>query len=403
MGKTTRLTTEEFIVRAKKIHSERYNYSKTEYTNNHTKVCIICLEHGEFWQTPAMHLKGNGCPKCAKEKNRNNRFDTTEVFINKAKMVHGDKYDYSKVEYVDSYTKVCIICPIHGEFWQTPNSHLQGRGCKKCVNKFDGQNGSHTLESFIEKANTVHGNKYNYSKVRYVDNRTKVCIVCPEHGEFWQIPQNHLHGAGCRECDNERKRAFKKYTTESIIEKFKTVNGDYYDYSKFVYTGIFNKSIVICPKHGIFETTPHDHLKGHGCPMCNQSSLEKEIKDALIENNICFEEQKTFDWLIYKGHQYLDFYIQKYNIAIECQGIQHFKPAYFFTKNYETAEKGFEEIVFRDNNKKKLCEENGINILYFSHKNIFIENKSNITEILDNTNDVIKKILEYEQKSSRLY
>ncbi len=389
---------EEFISKAILKHGNRFDYTNVDYKNNKTKVCIICKEHGGFWQTPQEHLRGNGgCPKCAKTLRAEKRRDTIETFIAKAKRVHGDKYDYSKVEYVDNKTKVCIICPKHGEFWQTPNAHIQGSGCPKC-----NKSNKLTLDLFIEKAKQIHGNKYDYSKVAYVNSQTKVCIICPIHGEFWITPNSHLKGAGCRECDNERKRQIK-YSTNDIIKRFKQIHGDYFDYSVFTYTGIFNKSTIICPKHGKFEITPHDHLKGHGCPMCNQSSLEKEIKDALTNNGICFEEQKTFSWLKYKGNQYLDFYLPEYNIAIECQGIQHFKPAYFFTKNYNTAEIGFKEIIAKDNNKKKLCEENGINILYFSHKNIFIENKSNITEILDNTNDVIKKILEYEQKSSRLY
>lgn len=318
---------------------------------------------------------------------------TTEEFIELAKRVHGDKYDYTKVNYIFNREKVCIICPIHGEFWQTPNSHLQGKGCPKCVGK------NKTTEEFIKECNNIHNDKYDYCKTKYINNNTKVCVICPKHGEFFITPNDHLRGCGCRECDNERKRKIR-YSTKQIIERFKTIHGDYFDYSKFEYSGIMNKSIIICPKHGEFIQSPHDHLKGVGCPICNQSTLEKEIEDALIENNIDFEKQKTFDWLMYKGHQYIDFYVPKYKYAIECQGIQHFKPASFFTKNYDTAENGFKEIMTRDDNKKRLCKENDIRIIYFSHKNLFIENKSNITNIFDNTNNVIKEILKYEQKSS---
>ena len=110
-------------------------------------------------------------------------------FIEKAKAVHGDKYDYSKVEYVKAKEKVCIICQEHGEFWQTPNNHLRGEGCPFCY-------GSKklTTEEFISKAKQIHGNKYDYSNVNYVNKYTKVCIICPEHGEFWQKPSNHLKG-----------------------------------------------------------------------------------------------------------------------------------------------------------------------------------------------------------------
>ena len=121
-------TTDEFIAKAKKIHGDKYDYSKVNYVNNYTKVCIICHEHGEFWQTPGAHLRGQGCPKCKSKK----QTCTTDEFIAKAKKIHGDKYDYSKVEYVNRKTKVCIICPKHGEFWQTPSAHLRGQGCPKC-------------------------------------------------------------------------------------------------------------------------------------------------------------------------------------------------------------------------------------------------------------------------------
>ena len=109
---------------------------------------------------------------------------TTYEFIEKAKKVHGDKYDYSKVEYVNSRTKICIICPQHGEFWQTPNAHLMKEGCPKCKGENVSKVNRRTTNEFIEKAKKVHGDKYDYSKVDYKNNSTKVCIICPIHGEF---------------------------------------------------------------------------------------------------------------------------------------------------------------------------------------------------------------------------
>ena len=134
------------------------------------------------------------------------------IFIEKAKQIHNDKYNYSKVNYVNSRTKVCIICPEHGEFWQTPHNHLKGYGCTKC-----GKEKSHlpkiTTEDFIAKSKEIHGNKYDYSKACYKTCDTKVCIICPEHGEFWQTPSNHINGSGCPKCANEkRKNALLKDT-----------------------------------------------------------------------------------------------------------------------------------------------------------------------------------------------
>ena len=188
-----KLTFQEFVVNARKIHGDKYDYSKVDYINNRTKVCIICPEHGEFWQTPYKHISGQGCPKC-KGKNK-----TTKDFIKEAKEIHGNKYDYSKVEYINSDTKVCIICPEHGEFWQTPHSHLSGSSCFKCS-----KNLKLNKHSFIDKARNIHGDRYDYSKVEYVNNKTKVCIICPEHGEFWQAPQNHINQKqGCSKCSEK--------------------------------------------------------------------------------------------------------------------------------------------------------------------------------------------------------
>ncbi len=184
----------EFIENARKVHGDKYDYSKVEYKDQHTKVCIICPEHGEFWQQGQAHLKGNGCPKCSKRHHY-----TTEEWIEEARKVHGDKYDYSKVEYINKSTKVCIICPEHGEFWQEAHAHLsQKQGCKKCAGLY-----KPSTEEWIETARKVHGDKYDYSKVKYKNARTKVCIICPEHGEFWQTPEKHVNQSqGCPKCDS---------------------------------------------------------------------------------------------------------------------------------------------------------------------------------------------------------
>ena len=199
-------TTDEFIAKAKKIHGDKYDYSKVEYVGALTKVCIICPKHGEFCQEANSHLRGQGCPKCKYEK----QTCTTDEFIAKAKKIHGDKYDYSKVEYVNRKTKVCIICPKHGEFWQTPSAHLRGQGCPKCKSKKQ----TCTTDEFIAKAKKIHGDKYDYSKVEYVNRKTKVCIICPKHGEFWQTPNHHLSGCGCPKCGVENHRKNKLSCTE---------------------------------------------------------------------------------------------------------------------------------------------------------------------------------------------
>lgn len=183
-----RFTTKDFIEKAREIHGNRYDYSKVEYINAHTPVTIICSKHGEFTQEPSNHLKGAGCLKCRKIDDRRM---PVEEFIEKASSVHNGKYDYSKVVYVNNRTHVTITCPIHGDFEQTPYKHLSGQGCPKCV-----ANRKDTTESFIEKARKIHGDQYDYSKVKYVNQHTKVLIIDSDGGKFWQEPNAHLNGEG---------------------------------------------------------------------------------------------------------------------------------------------------------------------------------------------------------------
>ena len=131
-----------------------------------------------------------------------------KVLLKRQKKIHGDKYDYSKVEYIDSHTKVCIICPEHGEFWQIPNSHLRGSGCPICGQINRTKTKTLPLNEFIIKAFLVHGDKYDYSKVEYVNAKTKVCIMCPKHGEFWQKPNDHISlSHGCPKCGHQMSKS----------------------------------------------------------------------------------------------------------------------------------------------------------------------------------------------------
>ena len=155
---------------------------------------------------------------------------TTEQFIEKAKKIHGDKYDYSKVEYIDAKTKVKIICPEHGEFSMSPNKHLIGQRCKMCSIKEFSKTQTLTTEQFIEKAKKIQGDKYDYSKVNYINSQIKICIICPEHGEFWQTPNSHLQGNGCPICATNNRSMKQTLTTEQFIEKAKQIHGNKYDY-----------------------------------------------------------------------------------------------------------------------------------------------------------------------------
>lgn len=183
-----KLTTDEFIEKSILKHGHKYDYSKVQYIDMRTPVIIICPKHGEFSQFPYNHVKGAGCSLCNKVDKRVLPYD---AFIERSKAIHGDKYDYSNVKYVNSKTKVKIICPIHGEFEQKPEKHWIGNGCPLCC-----KNHKKDTKSFIDAARKVHGNLYDYSKVNYIDSQTKVCIIDKDYGEFWQKPYAHLNGEG---------------------------------------------------------------------------------------------------------------------------------------------------------------------------------------------------------------
>lgn len=294
-----------------------------------------------------------------------------EEFIEKSNKTHGMKYDYSKVAYVNCRTNVCIICPEHGEFWQKADSHTRGIGCPYC-----GGTKKKTTKEFIQKANRIHGDKYNYSKVDYLDSKTKVIIICPEHGEFLQTPSIHLSKFGCPKCSN-----VYSYNANEFIEKANKVHGYKYDYSKTIYTNTRTKITIICNKHGEFLQRPNDHIKGIGCPFCNESKGEEKIREYLEDNNIEFNPQENFKNTNNpcknpETNRFLmfDFYLPEHNLCIEYDGLQHFKEHSF--GGNETKEKmneNFLKVKQNDNIKNKYCEENYIKLLripYWKQKNI---------------------------------
>lgn len=324
---------------------------------------------------------------------------TQEEWIKKAKEIHGNKYDYSKVEYKGSHEKVKIICNNCGkEFIQEARAHINGAGCRECSMKKVWQynhvsrnkdQGRLTTEEFIKRAKDIHGEKYDYSKVEYKNANTKVCIVCTEHGEFWQTPTQHTHKKhGCPKCNGGIKD-----TETDFLNKVQKMYGDLYNTEKVKYEKSNKKVCLICNntdkngnKHGEFWITPNSLLSGHGCPHCIQTNSEYDVKTALIDENIRFIPQKTFEWLKYTKHLRLDFYLPDYNIAIECQGIQHFKPIDFAGKGENWASEMYEYTKERDIVKEKLCNEHGIKLLQYSEFDV------NNKNIITNINDLIKTI-----------
>jgi hypothetical protein len=267
------VTTGKFVERARAVHSDRYDYSQVEYVGRHTKVTIICPEHGPFSQTPGSHLgQKAGCPDCAGNKPLN-----TESFIERARTVHGNRYDYSQVEYVSFDIHVTIICPEHGSFAATPGNHLNRKsGCPDCGTLSRAEKRRLTHEDFVARAKAIHHDRYDYSRVQYLNNSTNVTIICPDHGPFLQRPDNHLLGKGCIDCSGK-----KRLTTEAFIERARTIHGDHYDYSQVEYLDSGTPVWIICPEHGPFGQTPDNHYAGKGCGSCASFGFDPNARGIL--------------------------------------------------------------------------------------------------------------------------
>lgn len=232
-------------------------------------------------------------------------------------------------------------------------------------------------EQFINDANKIHNYEYNYSKVNYVNNKTEVCIICSKHGEFFQRPDRHLLGQGCPICRYIKSAKTNSKKVENFIEDSKIVHGDKYDYSRAKYKNNKTKVCIVCPKHGEFWQTPIHHLRGEGCPSCDESHLERDIRLFLLDKNEKFIQEYRTKWL---GKQSLDFYLPQYNAAIECQGKQHFGLGGWNNEDFTIIEE-------RDKRKMILCKENGIKLFYYSNLGInypycVLEDKNEILKLI---------------------
>lgn len=346
-----RLTTAEFIEKAKKVHGDRYDYRFVEYKTAKEKVHLICPDHGDFWQDAFSHTKGIGCTECGKMRTANSTKSSTEEFIERAVKIHGAKYTYEKVKYRTAREKVTITCKIHGDFEQAPDPHLKGHGCAKCRNEGNADRNLLSVEDFIKRAREIHGDKYNYDLVNYTGVDNPVKIICPVHGEFKQIPYVHLHSCGCRKCGNKIRAEKKTIDTEEILARFRCMHGDSYDYSSFEYKGTQIKSTFICKKHGAFKQTPESHMNGCGCPVCGLRISKTEDYIARILESYTKVEKRNRSLL--KGKE-IDILLPEYKIGIEYNG------SYFHSEKFQ------EDPVWSLLNKQRLCRDKGIELIHIA-------------------------------------
>lgn len=377
--------TNDFKIAVENKWPNLYDCSNTLYVKAHIPVNIICKKHGLFSVDPYNGLRKKYiCPKCNDENTIYKHKLTKDDWINRFKHLHGDRYDYSLINDDNiSDNTVPIICKNHGIFYQNKYNHgIKGQGCKKCnatshhgSNKkllekpltLKEQNNNYkphcikiTKEIFIQRSIEKYGDVTDFSKAKFIDRCTPVELICKKHNKhFFVTPKHHFNYYGCPECAKERRSEGRTIPYKEWLNICKFKHGNKYDYSLVKYTNGYSIIDLICTIHGKFSIMANRHAFGGGCPKCNESRIESEIRLLCEHNNIEYIYQKTFPWM--KNYR-LDFFIPTKNIAIECQGEQHFKQIEFFDKTYED----FLKRKFRDKDKFNLCKDHNIKIIYYS-------------------------------------
>lgn len=349
-----KLDNDKFIERCKEIHGKStYDYSLVEYNGFKENIKIICKKHGLFNQRAQLHLNGAKCMNCYKE----SRNISHDEFIERCYKIHNFKYDYSNTFFTSSKKKVDIICSIHGNFKQPSYIHLKGSGCPKCARV------SHRISQsdFIKRSIVVHNNLYDYSLVKYINHSTKVKIICKEHGEFNQTPNNHMiHKKGCSKCNGG-----VKYSIDEFIEKSNHIHKNKYDYSQVKYIDASYKVEILCESHGLFNQTPVAHMIGQGCPNCSSSSISKMESKWLDSINV-LDQYKHKSLRINNKLFFVDAFDPIKNIIYEFYGdYWHGNPNIYKSEDLNKSNKvKFGDLYNRTIKRENVLKENGYTIVY---------------------------------------
>lgn len=307
------------------------------------------------------------------------RIFTIEDFVKKAKQVHGNKYDYSDTEYVNAKTKVSVICKKHGPFLQLPGDHVyQKNGCPTCAISQRQKSRRYTFDDFVNKAREIHGNHYKYHRDTFISFSQKTKITCPKHGDFFQLPNNHVNSKRqCRKCSIENKRFGSKYNKFQFIERAKNVHGNKYDYSNVIYKNTKTKVSIVCPKHGTFSITPNAHIdSGKGCIKCgyeqtSQKKLKYSLKEFIDEANQIHDNKYDYSLIKkYRGikqtekiicpehgifEQKLEYHLGGHGCAKCSYKIGGYNESFFsFNPQYKDTKGFIYLITLTDNDKKFL-------------------------------------------------
>ena len=349
-------TFDEWKEIANTIHNNKYEYVEIIKCKRDYCFVITCETHGNFTKKIQNHtLKKQGCPLCSKPAKL-----TKEIFIERANKIHNNKYDYSLVDYKDSRTNVKIICKEHGAFEQSPSNHYK-QNCPVCSNRV-----KHTKEQFILNAQKIHGDKYCYKNSLFVDYYTQIEIMCKEHGNFTQIPNDHRSGNGCYKCCNKIR------TTADFVEKANLRHNNLYDYSKVEYNLSRDKIIIICKIHGEFLQKPNDHLNGCGCQKCCNVSYSKIsikwLEEIMKRDNVFIQHagNQGEKKIVCNGKQIrFDGYCEETNTVYEFYGdFWHGNPNVYLPNEYNAVnKKSFGELYNETQDRENIIRNNGYNII----------------------------------------
>lgn len=354
-----------------------FSYSEKYFKDHKTLIPVTCNKHGISYKVKPDHFLHSDygcCTECKKERDFQNRIERLKIkqveLIKKFREVHGDRYDYSKVDLVDAIlnnkNKITVICPVHGEYQVDYNSHLSGVNCIKCISRYTNH------EEFIAVCKKLYGDKYSYEKTHYINSTTKVTITCTEHNcdfevlplNFTRTDQSHF---SCPECDE------RVLDTESFIKRATSIYGNAFDYSKSIYVTAKTPITIICNNCGAEISIYPDHFIRRGgkkwkydlpyvckCHREHESTLETETRELLTSLEIPFKKEKTYPDLKDRIRLKMDFFINSLNLVIECQGVQHYSVVDYFG-----GEEGLKYRIYHDDMKNEYCKKNNIKLIYY--------------------------------------
>lgn len=355
-----------FIEMSRNVHGHKYDYDFVDYISAHSEVRIGCPVHGFFWQLPTNHLRGSGCFSCGRLSTSKKLRKSVESFLDLAIVKFSNRYVYDLSTFRGRSYPINIKCPEHGTFLMSPKTHLKSTtGCRECSLTISHELAKSNPEQFIEEASNKHFHKFQYSLECYFNRKTKIVITCPSHGEFLQTPERHLASKyGCQMCAIDQIKFIRTSSFDEVLENFKDVHGETYDYSSTAYINGDNAITIGCRKHGNFSQTPQKHAQGQGCPKCRRSLGENKIARWLESKNIEYIEQwRDHDCIRVKPLSF-DFFIPSHNLIIEYDGLQHFKPISFgSTGNAKNAETYFLYIQQNDLLKNEWAKLGGFNLI----------------------------------------